>query len=354
MRPSPGILIIRLSSLGDILHTLPAFAGLTAAYPDSRIDWLVAEKCRFLVSAIRGVDTIHVLDTSRLLRFPPDRDAWRRLRRLIRDLRNSHYDYSFDFQGLIKTSVLGFLAGSRERLGFSRELAREFPAHWLYTRTLAKPQNPVHVVQLNRSLAGLPGPLPDAAVPDFIVPDDDAVRVNALLKKQQLTDFVVINPGGGWGTKRWSQEKYGSLAKRIYFELGLQVAVTTGPGEDSYYSVIAKHCERYIPHHFPVSFLQLIPLFKKARLVIGGDTGPFHLACALGIPVVGIFGPTSPLRNGPWTGNDEVVAHTLPCSFCYGRSCGTGNECMDIPVDEVFAAVERRLAHIGRSPDGTH
>lgn len=354
MRSSPGMLILRLSSLGDILHTLPAFAALRTAYPDSRIDWLVAEKCRFLVSAIRGIDTIHVLDTSRLLRFPPDRTAWLRLRRLVRDLRNRRYDYSLDFQGLIKTSILGLLAGARERLGFSREMVREFPAHWLYSRTPASPSSPVHVVHLNRSLAELIGPLPDAAVPDFIVPDEDAVRVNALLKKEPLGDFVVLNPGGGWPTKRWSPEKYGHLAKRIYFELGLQVIVTTGPGEDSYYAVIAKHCDRYVPYHFRVSFLQLIPLFKKARLVIGGDTGPFHLACALGIPVVGIFGPTSPLRNGPWTGDDKAVTHTLPCSFCYGRSCNSGNECMDISVNEVFAAVEQRLALIGRSPDGTH
>ncbi len=353
MSASPGILIIRLSSLGDILHTLPAFAELRTAFPDARIDWLVAEKCRFLVSALRGVDTVHVLNTINLLRFPPDRRAWQGLLRLIRDLRNQHYDYSLDFQGLLKTSILGLLAGARLRLGFTRELVREYPAHWFYHRTLSRPREPVHVLQLNRMLAEKIGALAPSAAFDFNVSADDVAFVDSLLKKENRSDFVIMNPGGGWPTKRWDLAKYGDLAKKIQLELGLPVAVTTGPGEESYYDAIAQRCGRPTPFHFPVSFLQLIPLYKKARLVIGGDTGPFHLACALGVPVVGIFGPTSPLRNGPWTGNEEVLAHTLPCSYCYGRSCATGNECMSISVDEVFCAVVRRLDTIGRSSYGS-
>jgi heptosyltransferase I len=156
----------------------------------------------------------------------------------------------------------------------------------------------------------------------------------------------VINPGGGWPTKRWSAQRYGNLADKIAAELGLPAVVTTGPGEEALYQAIAASCRASLPRHFTVSFLQLIPLFKRTRLVIGGDTGPFHLACALGTPVVGIFGPTSPARNGSWRSGDEVVAHTLPCSYCYGRTCPTANECMDISVDEVFAAVVRRLANV--------
>jgi heptosyltransferase I len=345
MSASPRILIIRLSSLGDILHALPAFAGLRAAYPNAKIDWLVAKKCRFLVEAIRGVDAIRVLDTSALLRFPPDLPAWRQLSGLIGELKRQRYDYAIDFQGLIKTSLLGLLSGSRIRIGFSRELAREFPAHWFYHRALAKPGKPVHVLQLNQMLAEQAGARPDSTAPDFIVPDSDVRIVDSMVMQARLTDYVVLNPGGGWPTKRWGLEKCGELAKRIKTELGLHVVVTTGPGEESFYRSIAQHCDGYAPYHFPVSFLQLIPLFKQARLVIGGDTGPFHLACALRIPVVGILGPTSPVRNGPWMRDDEAVAHTLPCSFCYGRTCTTGNECMNISVDEVFSAVVRRLAN---------
>jgi ADP-heptose:LPS heptosyltransferase len=180
---------------------------------------------------------------------------------------------------------------------------------------------------------------------DFSVPAEDDEYVESLLIRNQLKEFVVINPGGGWPTKRWDPQSYGRLAKRIQ-QLGLPVAVTTGPGEDSLFQAVAESCGVPSPRHFPVSFLQLIPLLKRARLFIGGDTGPFHLACALGTAVVGIFGPTSPVRNGPWRSGDEVIAHALPCSSCYGRSCSRNNECMNIPVDEVFAGVVRRLGPV--------
>ena len=343
MSASPGILIIRLSSLGDILHALPAFADLRASFPKSKIDWLVSEKHKALLSAVRGIDAIRILGAKAQGDFP--------LRSLIRDLRSQHYDFAIDFQGLLKTAALSFLSGARTRLGFSRDLAREFPAHWFYHRTQPKPQRQLHVLQLNRMLAGLTGAVPASAPLEFCVPENDSRLVESMLQQEQLTDYVVINPGGGWSTKRWSLQRYGDLAKKIAVELGLPVVLTTGPGEETYYQAIADRCGGLRPRHFPVSFLQLIPLYQKAHLIIGGDTGPFHLACALRAPVVGIFGPTSPVRNGPWRSEDEVVAHALPCSFCYGRSCATNNECMDISVDEVFAAVVRRLAKAGSSSD---
>ena len=125
--------------------------------------------------------------------------------------------------------------------------------------------------------------------------------------------------------------------------MNLPVVVTTGPGEESLYENLAAQCGGKQPDHFQLSFLQLIPLLRKAGLMVGGDTGPFHLACALKTPVVGIYGPTCPVRNGPWGEEDEVVVHSLPCSRCYKRKCPEDNACMDITVDEVFAAVTRRL-----------
>jgi heptosyltransferase I len=340
------ILIIRLSSLGDILHTLPAFEGLRAAYPDARIDWLVAKKCEFLMSAVRGIDAIHVLDTSTLLRFPPDGSAWLAVVNLIRRLRAIRYDYCIDFQGLLKTAFLSTISRSTLRLGFSGDLVRERPAHWFYQRTLAQPQTPVHVLELNRMLAQLAGALPAPLSCDLRVCDGDQSYIDSLLKEKLPNPFAVINPGGGWATKRWKPERYGVLANKIRTELQLPVVVTTGPDEEFLYRLIEENAGGAHLFHFPISFLQLIPLLKKARLFIGGDTGPFHLACALGTPVVGILGPTSPVRNGPWQKGDEAVYHALPCSACHGRRCSTGNECMDISVEEVYSAVLRRLKKV--------
>jgi heptosyltransferase I len=343
MNASSRILIVRLSSLGDILHTLPALAGLRAAYPNARIDWLVAKKCEFLLSAVRGINTIHVLDTSSLLHFPPDVTAWRSFVNLIRNLREVRYDYSFDFQGLLKTALLGAVSRTATRWGFSGDLVRERPAHWFYLKTLAKPKTPVHVVALNQMLAQLGGALPAPVCCDFKVSESDRLYVDSILKEKRLHDFIVINPGGGWPTKRWKPERYGALAEKIRAELGLPVVVTTGPGEEILYRLIEDRGKNADLFHFPISFLQLIPLLKQARMFIGGDTGPFHLACALGAPTVGIFGPTLPVRNGPWQESDETVFHPLPCSACHARICATGNECMDISMEEVYSAVMRRL-----------
>jgi heptosyltransferase-1 len=343
MNMPPRILIIRLSALGDILHTLPAFAGLRAAYPEARIDWLVSKKCEFLLSAVRGIDAIHVLDTSSLLRVPPDTSAWRSLKTLIRNLRTIRYDYSIDFQGLLKTACMSALSRSAVRIGFSRDLVRERPAHWCYQKTLRKPQTPVHVWVLNRMLAQLAGAQPGPVHCDLQVSDGDQRHVDSIVKENSLQDFIIINPGGGWPTKRWNPERYSALAKRILQEWGLPAVITTGPGEENLYRKIEDCGKGPALLHFPVSFLQLIPLLKKARLFIGGDTGPFHLACALGTPVVGIFGPTLPVRNGPWQEGEEMVFHPLPCSGCHARICSIGNECMDISVEEVYEAVVRRL-----------
>ncbi len=346
MNTSPKILIIRLSSLGDILHALPAFTGLRASLPGARIDWLVAGQFKFLLSAVRGIDTLHVLDAMPLS-SSGNRYAWRQVWTTIRDMRMHRYDFSIDFQGLLKTAFLGVTSGSRTRFGFSKELVREPPAHWFYHRTLAKPKDQVHVLTLNQMLAELAGAHSTPASCDFDITDHDRSAVESLLDTYHLKDFVVINPGGGWSTKIWDPERYGILAKRIREELGLPVVVTTGPGEDTFYRAIAERCGKPAPYHFPVSFLQLIPLFQKARLLIGGDSGPYHLASALGTATVGIFGPTSPVRNGPWRSGDEVVVRVLPCSYCYGRTCDINNECMDIAVEEVFSAVVRRLENQG-------
>jgi lipopolysaccharide heptosyltransferase I len=343
MNASPKILIIRLSSLGDILHVLPAFASLRQSFPESKIEWLAAKKSAFLLRAVPGIDRLHLLDTTSLLRVPVDRSAWGETRALIRVLRARRFDFAIDFQGLLKTAILGRMTGSRTRFGFSRELVREHPAHWFYHQSLKKPSQPVHVLELNQMLAELAGARRVSVPLEFSISEEDGHVSDWLLNDAQFREFIVMNPGGGWPTKRWDPAKYGLLAKKIQAELGIRVIVTTGPGEDELYKTIAAHCGEPAPLHSAVSFLQLIPLLKKARLFIGGDTGPFHLACAVGTAVVGVFGPTFPVRNGPWGNEDEVVSRNLPCSGCYGRTCPTQNECMDMTVEEVYAGAVRRM-----------
>jgi heptosyltransferase I len=343
MTHSPKILIIRLSSLGDMLHALPAAHSLRDAFPEAQIDWLVESRFAFLLGAVEGISRIIPIDTRTVRSNMLQRRSWRLLWEPLRRVRGAGYDIVIDCQGLLKTAWMSVISGAAIRIGFSRELVRERPAQWFYNRTVEKPSLPVHVASLNLLLAEKAGARLMQLTSCLKARDADVDAVTCRLARAQLSRFVVINPGGGWPTKRWSPGRYGDLAEQIQTELNLPVVVVTGPGEESMYREIAGRCHGRPPVHFDLSFLELIPLFERAKLVVSGDTGPLHLACAVGTPVVAIMGPTSPIRNGPWSPEDKTVAHTLPCSFCYGRSCPTMNECMDIRVEEVFAAVVSRL-----------
>lgn len=344
MRAPERILIIRLSSLGDILHALPAFSSLRCAFPDARIDWLVEKRNSFLLSTVLGIDEVIALDTSPLRKTPWQLASWKPAWKPVCLLRARQYDLCIDFQGLLKTGLLSVLSGARIRVGFPKELVRERPAHWFYQRAPNSPAAPMHIVALNQLLAQSVGARSVPTRVHFEIGAGDDASIQSLLEAERITDFGVINPGGGWSTKRWEPSRYGRLAARMQAELGLPVVVTTGPGEEELFIEMARHCGPTAVRHFPLPFLQLIPLLRRARLLIGGDTGPFHLACALATPVVGIFGPTAPVRNGPWREGEESVFRQLPCSFCNGRTCPTQNECMDITVEEVFQAVVKRLA----------
>jgi heptosyltransferase I len=343
MTPPRKILVLKLSSLGDILHTFPAFHALRSTFPESRIDWLVEDRLSFLLSAVEGIDRIIPIDTRALRREPARLGSWRALLGPIRTMRRERYDLVIDFQGLIKTAFLAFASGAARRIGFARDLVREPPAHWLYHHTVSRPDESVHVTRLNLSLAQAAGARPEELRADLKSNRADEEFIAQQLQREQLSDFIVINPGGGWPTKRWPPARYGQLASRFQNETPYRVVVTTGPGEEPMLQEIAAACPGRAPVALAASFLQLIPLFRRASLVISGDTGPMHLACALSTPVVAIMGPTAPVRNGPWSNQDEVVVHALPCSFCNGRSCPTQNECMDIAVTEVFSAALRRL-----------
>jgi len=297
---------------------------------------------QFLLSRVPGIHEVLAIDTKSLSEAPWQIPRWKGAWDLVRTLRARRYDLSLDFQGLLKTALLGLLGGARIRIGFCKSLVWERPAHWFYHRRVEGPAEQRHVVFLNLLLAAEAGASARQPVADLVANEEDERTVRGLLDREGLTQFVVVNPGGGWPTKRWSPARYAALAERINSELRLPVVVTTGPGEGQLYAAMSEACRVHLIH-LPLPFLQLIPLLKQARLFVGGDTGPFHLACALGTPVVGILGPTSPRRNGPWSERDEAVFRVLPCSFCYGRTCPTENECMDISVEAVFEAVSRRV-----------
>lgn len=310
------LLVLRLGSMGDIIHTLPAVAMLRRAFPAATIGWAVERRWSDLLcsgGAVSGprspekplVDLVHVVDTFAWRAAPFSDETWREVRDAVRELRGQRYDVAIDFQGAWKSAILAQLSRAPRRIGFLQP--REKPATLFYTHQVAARGR--HIVEQNLSLAefdprtrvGDPGHT--IAPPQqvcFPLPQDSATEhaVDQRLRKSGINGFALINPGAGWGAKCWPAERYAEVVRALAVH-GLRSVVNFGPGEEQ----LARDVERAANGAavaLPATIADLIALTRRARLFVGGDTGPMHLAAALGIPLVALFGPTDPARNGPY------------------------------------------------------
>jgi heptosyltransferase-1 len=337
-----SILIVKLSAIGDIIHAIPAVAALRERFPGSRIDWCVEERYATLV------ECIPVLDGVIRLRTHP----WRRGRQLVgkngfpffvRQLRRGRYDVAIDFQGLFKSAVVTRLSGAPRRIGWVPARLREPGAARFYTQREDGIADGLHVIDW---CAALVRPLGIDRVPwTFPLRFPERAMQRAADVRQSLGNrgFAMVNPGAGWPTKQWNPERFGCLSARISRELGLSVLVSLGPGEETLAEQVRQACPESIP--VCLNLLEFAALAADATIFVGGDTGPMHLASAVGAPVVAMFGPSDPVRNGPFHPRDIRLHRRLPCSGSYRRRCPEAeHRCMNFTVDEVFAAVRRRLA----------
>jgi heptosyltransferase-1 len=296
--------------MGDIIHALPAVAGLRLAFPDSQIDWAIEERWASLLTAGTNsqplspeqplINVVHAVHMRRWRESPFNPNTYAEMAGLRRRLRELRYDMVVDLQGAIRSALLAKASGARVRAGALHP--RELPARWWYTVMAPTPSQ--HVVdQAAEIVSAAVGRKIDPASTSFPV-SGEATRWAEDLHKPP-TSFVVVNPGAGWGAKCWPAERYKELV-RIFAQHGIKTLVNAGPGESE---LAARVCEgdpanaRVVECTLP----QLIALIRRASLFIGGDTGPLHLASALGVPLVAIFGPTDPTRNGPYEGKYVVL-----------------------------------------------
>ncbi len=295
-----SLLILRLSALGDVIHTLPAVAELRKALPDRRLVWAVEAPYRELVEAVAPVDQVIPLATKRWRREPFAGKTHSSLRTLALDLRASvRRGDAVDFQGLVKSAMLGWWSGARLRFGFDALSIREKPALLFLNRKVAIPPD-LHVVDINRTLAraaarALGGGEARPEDPDLRAwPADPTGALDSLVREPP----VVLLPGAGRPEKQWNIDRYRTLARFIEQELRRPVVLAWGPGERHLAEGIAEGGNGTVAP--PTTLRELAFLLSRARLVVAGDTGPLHLAAALGADVIGLFGPTSPQRNGPY------------------------------------------------------
>jgi heptosyltransferase-1 len=350
------LLIVRLGAMGDVIHTLPAVHALREALPEAYIGWLIEERWAELLcapgfprrgrrSALRPlIDEVHTVNLKAWGRSPFSISTLQRGATVWNDVRGAGYDIAVDLQGAMRSAILARLAGAK--VVFGAASARESPASLWYSRKIITRGK--HVIEQNLSIAEAVIERFSERPPDVSCdfPRDPRVEasIEQHLTEQGLGDFAILNPGAGWGAKRWPPERYGEVARRLA-GLGIRSILNYGPGEEELArSAAAASDGNALEMKCTIS--ELIALTRRARIVIGGDTGPLHLAAALRVPVVAIFGPTDPARNGPY-GTRSIVLRSPESVTSHKRHAAPEDGLLEIGSDAVVAAAQTLLSQVG-------
>jgi heptosyltransferase-1 len=358
------VLIVRLSAMGDVIHTLPAVHWLRRTFPQAYIGWLIEERWAELLcapgsprrgarSALRPlVDEVHTVNLKAWRKSLLSISTLQRAATVWNDVRGGHYDVAVDLQGAMRSAVLARWSGARVVYGAAE--ARESPASLWYTRKVAARGR--HVVEQNLSVAealmertvesshtniscDLPCDLPCDPQAEARISD----RLRERLTEYGMGEFAILNPGAGWGAKRWPAERYGEVARGLG-DLGVRSILNYGPGEEELVRV-AGVASGGTAQAMSCTISELIALTRRARLFIGGDTGPLHLAAALRVPVVAIYGPTDPARNGPY-GTRSIVLRSAESVTSHARRAAADEGLLGIGSEAVVGAAKRLLGFV--------
>jgi heptosyltransferase-1 len=343
------LLIVRLGSMGDILHALPAAHALRLALPETIIGWVVEERWAELLCTLPEprsgprsprrplVDQLHTVDTRnwRSSLFSPQ--TWERIGASLSELRAPRYEAAVDFQGAVRSALLARLAKAPVIYGAMQP--RENVASMFYTRQVMTCGNHVveHALSLAEAVARRPLERPAAELP---CDQASEKQCEDWLQREGISDFALLNPGAGWGAKQWPAERYGLVAKQLAAD-GLKSLVNFGPGEEKLAQAV-EASSAGAAAAIGCTLTELISLTRRARLFIGGDTGPMHMAAALGVPVVALFGPTHPARNGPF-GARSVVLRNPVSPTTHKRSALPDPGLFEISTDQVVAGARELL-----------
>jgi len=345
-----NILIIKLSAVGDVIHTLPALAALRKHYPKAHITWIVEEMSADLLKDHPLLDRVLISHRTSWIRdIKHGRIIWPCLEfiTLVKALRDRRYDLVIDFHGLLKSSVIVLLSGGTRKLGY--DSMQEMSG--LFLNEKIPEDMGKHAVDRYLDFPCHLGAR--ETKPKFLIPvrEENRTRVEALLKEHQVdaaTGFVAINPVALWKTKLWEDEKFAELCDRISEELKAAIVFTGGEKKESG-EIQALMTRPSVNLGGETTLRDLACLYRSARLVITTDTGPMHLAAAVGTPVIALFGPTDPARTGPYGEGHTVIRREMSCSPCFRKKCDTRACMRGITVAEVFAAVRNTYAELEKN-----
>jgi lipopolysaccharide heptosyltransferase I len=320
-------LVIRLSSLGDIVHTLPAFAALRRKFPDAKISWAVELKGKDILDLVPGLNEIIVVGS----------DGWRK------KLKNKNQT-ALDFQGLIKSGLIALRSRAQKKIGFDRKNLKEPLAALFYTDRIGKFPETEHVIHKNLALLTLLGIREDQIEFPLIVPEELRSSVMEIINRfgyRRDKKLALFNVGAAWETKRWNPENWIGVLKDLKNEPIFPMLLWGTDVEKELALTVSE--QTGIPLVPFLTIKEILALIKEAALVVSGDTFALQVASAFNVPVVGIFGPTNPARNGPFRTRDKVAYHELSCSLCYQRTCRSMECLKKITPEEVAFLVRQSL-----------
>jgi len=338
-------LVIRLSAIGDVVRTMPAVKGLRERYPRAHIAWLVEDKSSDILVDCPYLDRLIVFPRRQLVGKSGSRMSMRTrarlLTRFVRELRRERFDTVLDFHGLFKSGLLGLLSGAKERIGLHRRYTREL--NFLFVnRTVILPGKRINRFERNMSLVELLDAAPSNLDVEIVVPESVKPGVEKILEPfDRGKPLVAIHPTTSQPFKLWDSGNYAKVADKLLTDGVAQVLITCGPGErDAAQQVVAQMQQPPPPLVQTGSLREYAWLVKQADVYFGGDTGPMHIASAMGTPIVALFGPTTPTIDAPYRQPYRALHKDLPCSPCNERRCGRNFECMTaITPEEAYDAI---------------
>jgi heptosyltransferase-1 len=330
-----NILIVKLSAIGDVIHALPVARALKTAFPKCRLTWVVEKPALELVTDHPYIDEVILFEKSRCRSLP---GLVQYLPSFVRDLRERGFDLALDLQGLLKSGLIAFLCGAPKRLVYCH--ARELSDH-LSCKVCGPSQHGHIVEQYLDVVRALDRPVTTV---DFGIKfsETEIKSTMAILTAHgwRKEPYVALVPGANWLNKRWPPKFFGQLAKRLYGQ-GIYSLITGGPDDGVLAEAIRGAAEVPVfDFTGQTSLKQLAYILKKARVTVGGDTGPMHLSVAVGTPTVALLGPTDTNRNGPYGPGHQAIVTPRDCAGCWRRKCERQLDCLDaVTVDQVYQAV---------------
>ncbi len=334
--PPQRILLIKPSAIGDVVHALPVLNLLRKRWPSARISWLVTPACAGLIDGHPQLDEVILFERKRFGHAWRNRSAARALHQFSRDLRERRFDLVIDLQGLLRSGWIAWQTRAATRIGFgnARELGWIFYTHRVQIKTLEQ-----HAVDRYLAVAAALGCATEPAQFHFATTDEDRAAVADMIPVGRR--FAVLLPGTNWTTKRWPVAHFAACVEPLKSQFGLETVVAGGPGDSSLAAKIGglNLCGK-------TTLRQLVALLERAELVIANDSGPMHIAAALGKPLVTPFGPTNPVRTGPYRRMDTVIRLDMPCSPCYSRRCSHQSCLQWLQPESVLKRAGDQIIHV--------